>query len=382
MFARFEEVLPKECLVIWNTTLPISKQARGGFLVPEIKFMNNTLRLDILEANFYASQVAVTQGFDVLDLHYYLRHQLHRRAMDGIHWDMTAHRRITNLLMTHITEAWDEEFPGRNSRLRKSQQADILQRRRPLVDNVQPLGKLNQNNNGFYFDSHKLDNGPIKRPEHTARQILYEEGNLENPSNIRTIISNNNERYSEESVNENSDWSDYDTNQNATNDQNPNHVQMAAYKAAYEIALNRHLRQADVNRQYNERIQGSNVNSNYQRTMYNDPYPQTTTTNMYQQGYDRPYNTQQTYTNDNYYSAPTQTVTAGNHQSYPNNGLQGYGGQVNQNYQVNNFQWQPYANDFYRNVMRNNVGMRNAPYASYGNNFARRQQTSAPWQVY
>ena len=113
LFNRFSECLPEECLVLWNATLPISKDARGGFIVPEIEFMNSTLRLDILEANFYARQIVASHGYDFLDLHYYLRNQLHRRVSDGIHWDMTAHRRITNLMLTHLAEAWDEETPGR-----------------------------------------------------------------------------------------------------------------------------------------------------------------------------------------------------------------------------------------------------------------------------
>ncbi|KAL5021719.1 hypothetical protein ScPMuIL_000874 [Solemya velum] len=111
LFTRFSEVLPKQSLVVWNTTMPISKNARGGFLVPEIEFMNSTLRLDILEGNFFARKIVVSHGFDVLDLHFFLRHHLHRRAEDGIHWDMTAHRRITNLILTHIAEAWGIKMP-------------------------------------------------------------------------------------------------------------------------------------------------------------------------------------------------------------------------------------------------------------------------------
>ncbi|XP_041370527.1 PC-esterase domain-containing protein 1A-like [Gigantopelta aegis] len=106
LFARLNEVVPEACLLIWNTTMPISKNARGGFLIPEIAFMNSTLRLDILEANFYAAKIAVDQNCDVLDLHYYLRHQMSRRVQDGVHWDMLAHRIITNLILSHITDAW------------------------------------------------------------------------------------------------------------------------------------------------------------------------------------------------------------------------------------------------------------------------------------
>nr|XP_022328234.1 PC-esterase domain-containing protein 1A-like [Crassostrea virginica] len=79
LFDRFKQSLSPDCLVIWNATLPISKNIRGGFLIPE----------------------------------------LHRRAADGVHWDQTAHRRITNLLLCHISEAWQEKLPGRCGNLRK-----------------------------------------------------------------------------------------------------------------------------------------------------------------------------------------------------------------------------------------------------------------------
>jgi len=111
LFKGLSSSLPESCLVIWNTTLPISNQAKGGFLIPEVQFMTTTLRLDVLEANFYAKQVAVEHGCDVLDLHFYLRHHLHRRIHDGIHWDAEAHRRITNMLLLHICEAWETPLP-------------------------------------------------------------------------------------------------------------------------------------------------------------------------------------------------------------------------------------------------------------------------------
>ena len=50
-------------------------------------------------------------GFDVLDLHFYLRHHLQRRVQDGIHWDSQAHRKISCMLMHHICEAWNLPKP-------------------------------------------------------------------------------------------------------------------------------------------------------------------------------------------------------------------------------------------------------------------------------
>ena len=86
LFSRLTEVLPPYCLMVWNTTLPISKNARGGFLVQEIEYKNYMLRMDVLEANYYARQVVVSHGFDVLDLHFWFRQRLDWRAQDGIHW--------------------------------------------------------------------------------------------------------------------------------------------------------------------------------------------------------------------------------------------------------------------------------------------------------
>ncbi|XP_052269705.1 PC-esterase domain-containing protein 1A-like isoform X2 [Dreissena polymorpha] len=129
LFRRFKEVLPESCLVVWNMTLPISKKARGGFLIPQVEYMNSSLRLDILEANFYVHKLALMNGVNTLDLHYYLRHQLQRRAGDGVHWDMTAHRRMTNLILTHIAQAWDVKQPNHAH--------TVLSLKKPCVDHEQ-----------------------------------------------------------------------------------------------------------------------------------------------------------------------------------------------------------------------------------------------------
>ena len=102
-----------DCFVLWNTTLPVHKEAKGGVLIPEVMARVSMLGLEITEANFSARNILVQHGIDVIDLHYYLRNNLHRRAEDGVHWDMTAHRRITNILLTHITEAVGGELPHR-----------------------------------------------------------------------------------------------------------------------------------------------------------------------------------------------------------------------------------------------------------------------------
>lgn len=107
------KVLPCNTLFLWTTTLPLSKDVKGGFMVPEAECRSSKLREDVLEANKFAVNVIDEFRLDLLDLHFYFRNQIQRRAKDGIHWDATAHRRITNLILHHMCDAWELETPGR-----------------------------------------------------------------------------------------------------------------------------------------------------------------------------------------------------------------------------------------------------------------------------
>jgi len=55
---QLKHLLAPETLVMWLTTMPVSQSVRGGFLTDEISFVNEVLRVDILLANYYASQVS------------------------------------------------------------------------------------------------------------------------------------------------------------------------------------------------------------------------------------------------------------------------------------------------------------------------------------
>ena len=107
---RMKEVLPEQCLFIWNTTLPVGKRIMGGFLLQDLRWMENHLTWLVKEANHYATQVMEEYGVDVNDLHYHFRDpvmQYERRVKDGIHWDPVGHRTITKLILAHICRAWD-----------------------------------------------------------------------------------------------------------------------------------------------------------------------------------------------------------------------------------------------------------------------------------
>lgn len=108
---RLKEMLPDDTLVIWRTALPVSETMKGGFLTPEVESVRNALRMDIMRGNYYAYNIVSRFDFDVLDMHYHFQYQLHRRASDGVHWNMFAHRRMTNILLSHISQAWEKELP-------------------------------------------------------------------------------------------------------------------------------------------------------------------------------------------------------------------------------------------------------------------------------
>lgn len=107
------ETLPRHTQVVWMTTPPISVEIRGGFVIPQLEFQTHSMRINIMEANQYAATVVATYGYDVLDMHYYMHMQIHRRAADGIHWNPDAVRMQVNILLTHYALSRDLPLPNR-----------------------------------------------------------------------------------------------------------------------------------------------------------------------------------------------------------------------------------------------------------------------------
>jgi len=54
---QLQRLLSPDTLVMWTTTMPVAQTVRGGFLTDEISFISEVLRVDVLTANYYASQV-------------------------------------------------------------------------------------------------------------------------------------------------------------------------------------------------------------------------------------------------------------------------------------------------------------------------------------
>lgn len=50
----------------------------------------------------------------MLDLHYFFRNKTEMRVGDGVHWNAKAHRKITNIILAHVSKAWGVKLPGRD----------------------------------------------------------------------------------------------------------------------------------------------------------------------------------------------------------------------------------------------------------------------------
>ena len=59
------------------------------------------------------AQTAAAFGFDVVDLHYWMTHQIHERMPDGIHWTQDAVGLQLNIILTHFCLARKLPLPGR-----------------------------------------------------------------------------------------------------------------------------------------------------------------------------------------------------------------------------------------------------------------------------
>ncbi|KAE8628716.1 hypothetical protein XENTR_v10000194 [Xenopus tropicalis] len=106
LFRRLHEVLTPESLIIWNMTMP------AGFRDTEMpEYVRYNIRWDVIDGNFYGATFANLYDLDVVDMHYHFRLELPHRCKDAVHWNQIAHRKSTQILLTHIAKAWGVEVP-------------------------------------------------------------------------------------------------------------------------------------------------------------------------------------------------------------------------------------------------------------------------------
>ncbi|KAI4586737.1 hypothetical protein MJG53_004524 [Ovis ammon polii x Ovis aries] len=115
LFGRLRQVLSESCLLVWNTAMPVGDKITSRFVPPEVQFAASSVKINVIEANFYSSAEAQKHGFDVLDLHFHFRRHTGKYLQtDGVHWNQCAHRHLSQLLLAHVADAWGVELPQRD----------------------------------------------------------------------------------------------------------------------------------------------------------------------------------------------------------------------------------------------------------------------------
>lgn len=96
--------------VIWRSSLPIGKNAKGGFMQPTKDFQTNTghveqVRGDIPIQNENVKNYCLQNRLEFLDVHDHFATVLEERETDGIHWSPFAHRLLNYMTLTFIRRA-------------------------------------------------------------------------------------------------------------------------------------------------------------------------------------------------------------------------------------------------------------------------------------
>jgi len=98
--------------LVWLMSPPLSVSVNGGVMIEGMD--ERGMRFNVLEGNLMVATIVASYGFDVVDLHYYLLHQVHKRMPDGIHWTQDAVRMQTNIILTHFCLSRKIPLPGRD----------------------------------------------------------------------------------------------------------------------------------------------------------------------------------------------------------------------------------------------------------------------------
>jgi len=99
--------------LIWLCAPPVSVEVWGGLMVEGMEFQRRSMRFNVMEGNLMVALTTAAFGYDVLDLHYWMVHQIHKRMPDGIHWTQDAVRLQLNIILTHFCLSRDIKLPGR-----------------------------------------------------------------------------------------------------------------------------------------------------------------------------------------------------------------------------------------------------------------------------
>ncbi|XP_071523533.1 uncharacterized protein [Panulirus ornatus] len=180
LFQHLRRSLPDDTLIMWTSTLPVAtERIKGGVIIKQLEFMKHSMRFMILEANKFAQQLCMAFDVDLLDLHYHMRFQLHRRTNDGLHWEPPAVRHMTNLILMHIALSWERQLPHNfwcpymGNVIARAEEAGMDSKGEILLDK-----KILQ-----YLQEKSCGKGPRKKTRTSCRGLMTDQMQKPEPKN-------------------------------------------------------------------------------------------------------------------------------------------------------------------------------------------------------
>jgi len=174
----------RETQLIWLLCPPVAKDVAGAVLVEDLSLINAQFRFLILEGNKTIAATVAAYGFDVLDLHYYLMTQVHKRMNDGMHWSSPAVRYQTNLVLSHISvsrgiplpKRWSGESNDALARIERKFKEKTEFQSRPLLKTIYGISlseetRISRKRKYYVDECHRS----VAREEEYHRSVAREE---------------------------------------------------------------------------------------------------------------------------------------------------------------------------------------------------------------
>ena len=106
LFKHLDMILSPNCLFFWMSSLPVHTNAHKAFMVPRLVHKGHSIRVDLLQANFFIHMLCYEYERDFLDLNFHCRDlTLFHQLSDGLHWDGYANRQFSSYIIRYIADS-------------------------------------------------------------------------------------------------------------------------------------------------------------------------------------------------------------------------------------------------------------------------------------
>ena len=106
LFKYLDMILSPTCLFFWLSSLPVNTNSHKAYMMPRLLYKGHSMRIDLLQANYFIHMLCYDYQRDFLDLSFHCRDlTLFHQMSDGLHWDGFANRQFSSYIMRYIADS-------------------------------------------------------------------------------------------------------------------------------------------------------------------------------------------------------------------------------------------------------------------------------------